>query len=64
LELVERASVSLSATEKFAFLQVINLRIAQGSVFIVDGGSPTVDGNFIVDSFSKGSTLIEMTENS
>ena len=54
----------LSATEKFAFLQVINLKITQGSVFIVDGGSPTVDGNFIVDSFSKGSTLIEMTEHS
>jgi len=39
----------LSATEKFAFLQVIKLKVSQGSVFIVDGGTPT---------------LIEMTENS
>ena len=56
--------MNLSATEKFAFLQVIKLKISQGSVFIVDGGAPTVDEGFIVDSFSKGSTLIEMTENS
>ena len=64
MELVERDSMRLSATEKFAFLQVIKLKVSQGSVFIVDGGTPTVDEDFIVDSFSKGSTLIEMTENS
>ena len=54
----------LSAPQKYAILQVIKLKVSQGSVFIVDGGTPTVDEDFIVDSFSKGSTLIEMTENS
>lgn len=64
LELVERDFVSLSATERFALHQVIKLKIAQGSVFVVDGGDPTTDDDFIMDAFSKGSTLIEIAENS
>ena len=56
--------MSLSASEKFMFLQVIKLKISQGSVFMVDGGAATTDEDFIVESFSKGSTLIEIAENS
>lgn len=56
--------MSLSATERFALHQVIKLKIAQGSVFVVDGGDPTTDDDFIMDAFSKGSTLIEIAENS
>jgi hypothetical protein len=44
--------------------QIIKLKIIQGSVFVVDGGEPTTDEDFIIDSFSNGSTLIEITENS
>jgi hypothetical protein len=64
LELVERDSVRLSATERYAMRQIIKLKIIQGSVFVVDGGEPTTDEDFIIDSFSNGSTLIEITENS
>ena len=61
---MERGFLSLSASEKFMFLQVIKLKISQGSVFMVDGGAATTDEDFIVESFSKGSTLIEIAENS
>ena len=43
LELVERDSVRLSATERYAMRQIIKLKIIQGSVFVVDGGEPTTD---------------------
>jgi hypothetical protein len=61
---MERRFLRLSPSEKVLFIQVIKLKISEGSVFVVDEGAPTTDEDFIVEAFSKGSTVIEIAENS
>ena len=52
--------MKLSATERAVFLQIIQLKLQQGSVFVIGAGKTTTDVDLIISNIEEGKPLMEV----
>ena len=52
--------MKLSATERAVFLQIIQLKLQQGSVFVIGDGKTTTDVDLIISNIEEGKPLMEV----
>jgi hypothetical protein len=57
---MEEPQMKLSATERAVFLQIIQLKLQQGSVFVIGDGKTTTDVDLIISNIEEGKPLMEV----
>ena len=53
--------MKLTATERAVFMQLIKLKLQQGSVFMVGDGQTTIDIDLIISNLEEGKPLMEVS---